>query len=47
MIKNIMENNKNVKATNKNVEILKKYFPGCFDNQGNFDIVKFQAEIND
>jgi adenine-specific DNA-methyltransferase len=36
---------KNIKI-NENIEILKKIFPSCFDKNGNFNIEKFQEEIN-
>lgn len=47
MIKNIIENNENIDATNKNIAILKQFFPGCFNKDGSFDVVKLQNEIND
>jgi adenine-specific DNA-methyltransferase len=35
---------KEIKLTD-NIEILKKYFPSCFDKRGNFNIEKFKEEI--
>jgi adenine-specific DNA-methyltransferase len=41
----IKEEKKNIKINN-NIDILKKYFPQCFDKNGNFNIEKFQKEIS-
>ncbi len=30
---------------NNNIEILKRYFPSCFDKDGNFNLEKFEEEI--
>ena len=47
MIKNIMENNENLNASDKDIAILRQYFPGCFNEDGSFDVVKLQNQIND
>ncbi len=36
----------NIKVPNKDLEILKKHFPHCFDKNGKFDIIKFQQQLN-
>lgn len=36
----------NIKVPNKDLEILKKHFPHCFDKDGKFDIIKFQQQLN-
>ncbi len=35
----------NITAANKSLEVLKEHFSHCFDNQGNFQMEKFQAEL--
>ena len=47
MIKNIMENNEKLNASDKDIAILRQYFPGCFNEDGSFDVVKLQNQIND
>lgn len=37
---------KNILLLNKNLENLKKYFPQCFDKNGDFDIEKFRKELS-
>jgi adenine-specific DNA-methyltransferase len=37
----------NIKAINKDLEVLKKHFSQCFDKDGNFDIEKFKQELSD
>ena len=41
MIKDIIDKNENNKVNNKEIEILEKNFPSCFDKNGKFDIEKF------
>ncbi len=36
-----------IKVPNKDLEVLKKHFPHCFDKNGNFDIEKFKQELSD
>lgn len=36
----------NIKALNKDVEIIKKHFSHCFDKNGNFDLEKFKSELS-
>lgn len=36
----------NIKALNKDVEIIKKHFSHCFDKNGNFDLEKFKNELS-
>ena len=38
---------KNIKAPNKDIEALKKYFPHCFDKEGNFQLEKFKKNISE
>lgn len=47
MIKDIINTNESTKVKDKNIEILRTYFPGCFNNEGAFDIDKFQAVIQE
>lgn len=36
-----------ITAANKNIAVLKKHFGHCFDKQGNFQMEKFQAELDE
>ena len=45
MIKNIVENNKNVDINKNKIDKLKDLFPNCFNNNGEFDISLFEDEI--
>lgn len=36
----------NIKAVNKDIEIVKKHFSYCFDKNGNFDLEKFKNELS-
>lgn len=36
----------NIKALNKDAEIIKKHFSHCFDKNGNFDLEKFKSELS-
>ena len=47
MIKNIIENNKEQKPNSSVIELLHKDFANCFNNEGKFDITKFQSIISD
>ncbi len=38
---------KDIKAQNKDLEVLKKHFSHCFDKNGNFDIEKFKKELSE
>ena len=42
MIKQIIENNTEVKPNSKKLEVLRKYFAGCFTADGAFDIERFK-----
>ena len=42
MIKETIEKNAEVKVNSKEMEVLKKYFPSCFDKDGRFDIKVFE-----
>lgn len=46
MIKDILKENDNVVVNATTLEILHTNFPQCFNNEGLFDIVKFQTLIN-
>ena len=37
----------NIKVPNKDLEVLKKHFPHCFDKNGNFDIEKFKQQLSE
>ena len=45
MIKDIMNHNANAAAGQKELEVLKKYFPQCFQADGEFDIETFKAAL--
>ena len=45
MIKDIMNHNANAAAGQKELEVLKKYFPQCFQADGEFDIESFKAAL--
>ena len=45
MIKEALDKNTQVKSNSREVEILKKYFPQCFDVSGNFDIGIFEEIV--
>lgn len=45
MIKNIIENNKNVDINTNKINKLKELFPNCFNSNGDFDISVFEEEL--
>lgn len=45
MIKNIVENNKNIDINKNKIDNLKDLFPNCFNSNGEFDISLFEDEI--
>ena len=45
MIKDIIKHNADVVAGQKEMEVLKKYFPQCFNIDGEFDIEAFKAAL--
>lgn len=45
MLKDTIEKNAEVKVNTKEIEVLKKHFPSCFDKEGNFDIKTFEDII--
>lgn len=47
MIKDIMASNEKVTRNDKEIEILKKFFPSCFRSDGSFDIVRFSEYLKD
>ena len=47
MIKQIIENNTEVKPNSKKLEALKEYFAGCFTADGAFDIERFKDMMKD
>lgn len=47
MIKDIDEKNATVKINDKELEILKEYFPACFSKEGSFDIERFKNYLSD
>ena len=46
MIKDILENNKNVEPNREKILKLKELFPSCFNDKGDLDLVNFQNEIS-
>lgn len=47
MIQEIINQNENIKATDKQMEVLREHFPACFKTDGTFDIARFKEEISD
>lgn len=47
MLKDIVEKNESVIINKKQIDILKKYFPSCFNNEGNFDVKKLEVVLNE
>ena len=45
MIKDIMNHNADAVAGQKELEVLRKYFPQCFHADGEFDIEAFKAAL--
>ena len=47
MIKDIENRNEGVKTNDKEITVLKEYFPSCFQKDGSFDIAKLQEQLKD
>mgnify|MGYP002623907657 CR=1 FL=1 len=47
MVKQIIDRNENAQAGQRELEVLKSYFPQCFTGEGEFDIEKFKAALPD
>lgn len=47
MLRDIIEQNEEVKVNSREVQLLKEHFAGCFNNEGKFDLEKFRAMIGD
>lgn len=47
MIKDIEKNNENVAINDKEIAVLKEYFPACFKVDGSFDLERFKEELKD
>ncbi len=47
MIKDILDKNSIVRSNERDLEILKENFPGCFNADGSFDIKKLVNKLND
>lgn len=47
MIKNITENNKEVRPNSEVMELLHRDFSDCFNREGKFDMAKFESLISD
>lgn len=47
MIQDIINNNEEVQANDKQLAILKEHFPSCFKKDGSFDIERFKSDISD
>lgn len=45
MIKNIIDNNKNMDINADKINKLKELFPNCFSNNGVFDMSIFEEEL--
>lgn len=46
MIKDIVDNNKNMEPNREKILKLKELFPSCFNDKGDLDLVNFQNEIS-
>lgn len=47
MLRDIIEQNEEVKVNSREVQLLKEHFGGCFNNEGKFDLEKFRTMIGD
>lgn len=47
MIRDIMNANESVSANDREIEVLKTYFPSCFHADGSFDLERFQEFLSD
>lgn len=47
MLRDIIEQNEEVKVNSREVQLLREHFAGCFNNEGKFDLEKFRALIGD
>lgn len=47
MIQDIQQKNENTNANDKQLAVLKEYFPACFKKDGSFDLERFKEEIQD
>ena len=45
MIKDIMSNNEAVMPNDREMEVLKEYFPACFHSDGSFDLERFKEYL--
>ena len=45
-MKNIIEENEKIAVNTKEIEILKKHFPNCFNKDGEFQIDKFEKRVS-
>jgi len=45
MLRDIIEQNEEVKVNSREVQLLKEHFGGCFNNEGKFDLEKFRTLI--
>lgn len=47
MIHQILQSNESITSNHREMEILRRYFPQCFTNEGAFDIDLFKAQIEE
>ena len=47
MLRDIIEQNEEVKVNSREVQLLREHFAGCFNNEGKFDLEKFRTMIGD
>lgn len=47
MVRDIIGNNENAKPNGKEMEVLHRYFPQCFNSEGKFDLDRFKDIISD
>ena len=47
MIKDILQKNEDVTSNDKEMTILREYFPACFKSDGSFDLVRFSEFLKD
>ena len=47
MLRTILSANENISSNDKEIFILKEYFPSCFKSDGSFDMVRFSEVLKD
>ncbi|HHV42888.1 MAG TPA: site-specific DNA-methyltransferase [Clostridiaceae bacterium] len=47
MIKDILDRNETISAKDREISVLREYFPACFSQDGSFDLERFKEYISD